>query len=118
MTGTPIISHLTGMDTAKALGVTAQGVIALARKLIDAGHDPTAPLEAYRGATLCLRIRAIGEAARLRLGSHGVGFEAAKACGAAPDIEPEANGPGLFHQKNSQRLAPQRMRQHERRHRS
>jgi hypothetical protein len=53
---------------AEASGVTARGrapVLALCRALIEAGHDPNTPLEAYRGATLCLKVRSIGEGARL-----------------------------------------------------
>jgi hypothetical protein len=43
----------------------AAPVLALCRKLIEAGHDPATPLEAWRGAILCLRIRSIGEGAQL-----------------------------------------------------
>jgi hypothetical protein len=53
---------------AEAIGVTARGrapVLALCRALIEAGHDPNTPLEAYRGTTLCLKVRSIGEGARL-----------------------------------------------------
>jgi hypothetical protein len=42
-------------------------VLSLCRKLIQAGHDPTEPAEAYRGSTLCLHIRSIGEAAELSI---------------------------------------------------
>jgi hypothetical protein len=55
-------------DTCTALGIIAHAnapVLALCRRLIEAGHDPARPLEAYRGATLCLRVRSIGEAACL-----------------------------------------------------
>jgi hypothetical protein len=41
----------------------------LCRALVEAGYDPTTPLEAYRGDMLCLRVRSIGEAADLRI-SH------------------------------------------------
>jgi len=34
-------------------------------RLVEAGHDPSTPLEAYRGTTLCLRVRSIGAGARL-----------------------------------------------------
>jgi hypothetical protein len=57
-----------GSNQASANGVTAHGhapVLALCRKLIEAGHDPNTPLEAYRGTTLCLKVRSIGEGARL-----------------------------------------------------
>jgi hypothetical protein len=40
-------------------------VLALCRALVEAGHDPATPLEAYRGSTLCLRVRSIGEGAKL-----------------------------------------------------
>ena len=45
------------------LEVSAKGrapVLALCRALIDEGVDPSAPLEAYRGETLCLKVGAIG----------------------------------------------------------
>jgi hypothetical protein len=45
----------------------------MCRKLVAAGFDPTAPLEAWRGPTLCLRIRSIGEAAKLTVRSAGNG---------------------------------------------
>jgi hypothetical protein len=57
-----------GSNQASANGVAAHGhapVLALCRKLIEAGHDPNTPLEAYRGTTLCLKVRSIGEGARL-----------------------------------------------------
>jgi hypothetical protein len=63
-----IRAELAGSDTATAEGLAAHGaapLLALCRKLILAGYDPKAPLIAYRGTTLCLRIRAIGEGARL-----------------------------------------------------
>ena len=45
--------------------------------LVDAGHDPATPLEAWRDSTLCLRVRSIDEGARLRIRGNGVGFEIA-----------------------------------------
>jgi ribosomal protein L19 len=50
-------------------------VLDLCRALVAAGHDPATPLRAYRGAVLCLMVRSIGEAAKLRASSRGVGFE-------------------------------------------
>jgi len=50
-------------DTCSALGITAKAdapVLALCRKLVDAGHDPATPLEVYRGDTLALRVKSIG----------------------------------------------------------
>jgi hypothetical protein len=40
-------------------------VLSLCRQLVAAGHDPAEQAEAYRGATLALRIRSLGEAAGL-----------------------------------------------------
>jgi hypothetical protein len=57
-----------GSSQAEANGITARGhapVPALCRALIEAGHDPNTPIEAYRGTTLCLKVRSIGEGARL-----------------------------------------------------
>src|SRR6516164_9622984 len=59
---------------------TRTPVLALCRELIAAGHDPSRPLHAYRDGVLALRIRSIGEAARLRVATHGVGFESAQEC--------------------------------------
>jgi len=71
-----ICAELTGSDTCAALGLTVKSgapVLALCRKLIEAGHDPGTPLEAYRGDTLCLRVRSIGEAAGLRMDTDKTG---------------------------------------------
>jgi hypothetical protein len=62
-------AEIIGQTQATACGVTVSGrnapVLALCRALIEAGHDPDSPLEAYRGAVLCLRVRSIGEGAKL-----------------------------------------------------
>jgi hypothetical protein len=60
--------ELSGFNHASACGLVHNGsppVIKLCRKLIDAGHEPSQPAEVYRGTTLCLHIRSIGEAAKL-----------------------------------------------------
>jgi hypothetical protein len=49
-------------------------VLALCRRLVAEGCDPTSPLEAFRAGTLCLHIRAIGAAAKLRVNTAGTGF--------------------------------------------
>jgi hypothetical protein len=57
-----------GSNQATANGVTVRRrapVLALCRALIEAGHNPDTPLEAYRGTKLCLKMRSIGECARL-----------------------------------------------------
>jgi len=84
-----IVATLSGSDTCTALGLTAQSsspVLPLCCRLVDAGHDPATPMHAYRGDTLALIVRSIGEAIRLRIGSHGAGFEADPECGARPPM--------------------------------
>ena len=49
-------------------------VLALCRRLIEAGLPSSADLECYRGETLALRVRSIGEAAGLEINSGGIGF--------------------------------------------
>lgn len=82
----PIRAELSG-DTFSALGhevVGAAPVIGLCAVLVASGHDPGRGLHAFRGGTLALRVRSIGEAARLRVAPHGVGFERLPGCTAAP----------------------------------
>jgi hypothetical protein len=77
----PVVrAELSGEDTctATASGITARSVIALCRTLLDAGHDPNTRLNVYRGNVLALKVRSIGEAARLTVGSGGVGFKHAR----------------------------------------
>ena len=52
---------------------TGSPVLAMCRALVAAGYDPTTPLHAYRGATLCLAVRSIGEGARLAVKAAGHG---------------------------------------------
>jgi hypothetical protein len=71
-----IRAELIGSDTCTAVGLTIKSgtpVLALCRTLIEAGHDPGMPLEVYRGDTLCLRVRSIGEAAGLRMDTDKTG---------------------------------------------
>ena len=73
-----IRAELAGSDSCSALGITISSsspVLALCRKLVQAGCDSSTPLEVYRGETLCLRVRSIGEGARLQVNSQGRGFE-------------------------------------------
>jgi hypothetical protein len=82
-----IRAELFGADCCKGLGLEARGaapVLALCRKLVEAGINRALALEAYRGDILCLRIRSIGEGAGLRVATHGVGFERVPECTAAP----------------------------------
>jgi hypothetical protein len=87
-----------GSNQATANGVTVRGhapVLALCRALIEAGVDPSTPLEAYRGSTLCLRVRSIGEGARLTVQDSKTGRprfvrfqqEGSDGCVAGPYVE-------------------------------
>jgi hypothetical protein len=72
-----IYADLSNNDVCQALGIKIQSpspLLDLCRALVEAGCDPTTPLEAYRGKTLCLRVRSIGEAAKLKIGGDGVSF--------------------------------------------
>jgi hypothetical protein len=63
-----IRAELSKSDTCTAEGFTVRAnapVLGLCRKLVDAGYDPDRPLHCYRGDTLCLKIRSIGEGAKL-----------------------------------------------------
>ena len=64
-----IRADLCGLDRCSALGITANSaapVLALCRKLIEAGCNPASSLEVFRGDVLALkRISSIGEAGRL-----------------------------------------------------
>ena len=69
-------------------------ILALCRILIAAGFDPTMPMECYRGDTLALRIRSIGEAAALEVNAKGTGFIARRAVRAGPFVrKTERAGP-------------------------
>jgi hypothetical protein len=90
---TVIRAELAWDDHAIARGIVARGsspVLKLCRLLVDAGADPSTPLEAWRNGVLCLRVHSIGEAAGLRVAAHGVGFERIPQCTAAPSIDPNA----------------------------
>ena len=71
--------ELAGSDTCSALGITARSsspVLALCRRLLDAGHDRATPMQIFRGETLALTVRSIGEAAGLEVNHRGTGFVA------------------------------------------
>jgi sRNA-binding protein len=80
-----IAAELFGSDTASAAGISVTGytpVLELCRRLVAAGHDPATPLHAYRGLTLCLKIRSIGEAVTLEINARGDGFRPRRAADA------------------------------------
>ena len=87
---TAIIAQITGSDRCEAEGFSVCGnaapVLAMCRKLVEAGFDPTRPLHAYRGDVLCLRVRSIGEGAELRVGEGGFYKPGAKVRIASPVI--------------------------------
>jgi hypothetical protein len=80
-------------DTCTALGITAKSdspVLTLCRKLLDAGYDLSASLEAYRGDGLALRVKSIGQAAQLKVdvAPSGRFFKRDKSRVIAPPIRP------------------------------
>jgi hypothetical protein len=90
---TPIGATLSGDDIATALGLTVQSsspILQLCRQLVAAGHDPATPLHAYRGDTLALVVRSIGQAANLEINGKGTGFVTRHAVGTGPPIAPTA----------------------------
>jgi hypothetical protein len=97
-----IHAELTG-NICTALGITARGpapVLALCRKLIEAGHDPSAPLHAYRGDMIALRVRSIGEGAGLTVEDNRFGtpvFRRWRDRGAGVGSAPPVRRSGLAH---------------------
>ena len=74
---TAIAAELTGVNTIVALGATTVSktpILTLCAELVAAGIDPTMPLTVYRGSTLALTVRSIGEAANLEINGKGSGF--------------------------------------------
>jgi hypothetical protein len=87
---TVIRAELAWDDHATACGIVARGsspVLKLCRLLVDAGHNPSTPLEAWRNGVLCLRVRSIGEAAGLRVNNKGTAFVWAAAVPTAPYVD-------------------------------
>jgi hypothetical protein len=97
-----IRAELIGSDECTVAGLTISGrapVLALCRQLIADGYDPGLRLEVWHGPVLCLRVRSIGEAAQLRVATHGCGFERSRACAAGCTAASPM-------QKNAARLCP------------
>jgi hypothetical protein len=85
----PIHAELAWSDTATACGIAVRSstpVLALCRKLIEAGHDPDRPMQVWRGPVLCLHVRSIGEAANLEINGHGTGFKVRHKGDGAPPV--------------------------------
>jgi|SRR5215469_4926530 len=56
-------AELRGDDVCDACGITVRSsapVLAMCRALVDARHNPSSRLNAYRSGNLCLRVRSIG----------------------------------------------------------
>ena len=69
-------ADLVGSDICTAAGIIARSyapVLALCRRLIEAGIDRDRPLHVYRGDTVALVVRSIAEGARLRVGDNRLG---------------------------------------------
>jgi hypothetical protein len=90
-------AQLLGDHTCSALGITVSSgapVLALCRKLVEAGHDPSLPLEAWRGDTLCLWVRSIGEGGQLEIAGNGVGFRRPSKMGTASHVRQKRRAVG------------------------
>ena len=98
----PIRATLVGSDRCDAEGISARGyapVLDLCRELVAAGLHRASPLEAWRGEKLCLRVRSIGEGARLAVEDdrHGIPrlrrrHERPQGYGAGSPVAKNANG--------------------------
>ena len=88
----PIRAELVGSNIARAAtaGLTCCSrtpLLDLCGLLLRAGHDPRTPVEVYRGNTLALRVRSIGEAAELQIGGDGIGFRRRQPAAAPPALQ-------------------------------
>jgi hypothetical protein len=93
----PIRAELEGDSIARAAGIMVSHsapVLELCRQLVKAGVDPARSLEAYRGSTLSLRVRSIGEGAKLEVNGEGTGFRQRSQPGTASCVR--LNDDGLF----------------------
>jgi hypothetical protein len=89
---TPILGELSSDNWCRIGTVTATGktpVLAACRALLAQGVNPDTAVEIYRGATLALRVRSIGEAAALEMNSKGTGFVPQAVRRASPSAFPE-----------------------------
>jgi hypothetical protein len=85
-----IHAEISGSDRCTALGLEVRAsapVLGLCRLLVETGYDPGLRLDAYRGETLCLRVRSIGEVAGLEINGKGTGLRPRHAVATASPIE-------------------------------
>jgi hypothetical protein len=91
----PIRADIDGDARCSALGTTARGsapVLKLCRLLLKQAHDPARPLHAFRGNTLALIIRSLGEVAGLEISGNGVGFRRRYGVGTPPPVRKIGRG--------------------------
>jgi hypothetical protein len=72
----PIRAVIVKADECAALSQKVRAsapILSLCRKLIASGYDPALPLHAYRGDTLALKVRSIGEGAQYTVGDNKLG---------------------------------------------
>ena len=108
-----IPAELIGSDRCLAVGYVTRGttpILAMCRRLIEADYDPTTPLHCYRGETLCLLVRSIGEAATLEPNSGGTCFTRRRirrrtTVRAAPPVAPLATDAPRPHTVDKKHLA-------------
>jgi hypothetical protein len=63
-----LVAELRGNDTASIGDIVVTGrapALALCRKLVELGYDPSIPLHVYRDGTLAIRVASIGAGAKL-----------------------------------------------------
>jgi hypothetical protein len=85
----PIHAQISSDTIATSCGIAVHigsPVLALCRELVRQGCNPATPMQAFRGDTLCLTIRSIGEAAGLQVSGEGTGFRPATQPGSAPPV--------------------------------
>jgi len=88
-----IRAQLTG-SACTAVGVVATGhapAVELCRRLLAAGLHPDLPVEVYRGSVLCLRIRSVGEGARLQVRDNRFGEPVFRRKTASPGVPPASS---------------------------
>jgi hypothetical protein len=84
---------IANVSSASSLAVhISSPVLALADKLFNIGIDPATPLACYRGETLALKVRSIGEAAHLEVSGAGTGFRPATKPGRGPLVSQSGSG--------------------------
>jgi len=108
-----IRGELLGSNRCLPAGYVTRGttpILAMCRRLIEADYDPTTPLHCYRGETLCLLVRSIGEAATLEPNSGGTCFTRRRirrrtTVRAAPPVAPLATDAPRPHTVDKKHLA-------------